>query len=97
MTTASLLPDGKKTLALAGDLTFANVMQQRATGLAALAAGTHNINLAAVQSIDSAGLSVLLEWQRAAQKNGAVLSFSDVPATLQSLAKVYGVEGLLGL
>lgn len=101
MSTASLPPEGKKTLAptftVTGDLTFAHVMQQRAVGLTALAAGTHSISLAAVQNIDSAGLSVLLEWQRVAQKNGIGLSFSDDPATLQSLAKVYGVEALLGL
>lgn len=101
MRTASLPPDGKKTLApkftVTGDLTFAHAMQQRAEGLAALTAGTHCISLAAVQNIDSASLSVLLEWQRAAQKNGTGLSFSDAPATLQSLAKVYGVDGVLGL
>ena len=53
------------------------------------------VDLAAVTEVDSAALSVLFEWQRAAQRNSARISFRNLPESLSSLAALYGVTNLI--
>ena len=53
------------------------------------------VDLAAVTEVDSAALSVLFEWQRAAQRNNARISFRNLPESLRSLASLYGVTNLI--
>ena len=53
------------------------------------------VDLAAVTEVDSAALSVLFEWQRAARQNNSRISFRNLPQSLQSLAALYGVTDLV--
>ncbi len=53
------------------------------------------LDLAGVTEVDSAAVSLLLHWQRDAQATGSVVSLRNVPPSLLSLAKLYGVEALL--
>ena len=53
------------------------------------------VDLAAVTEVDSAALSVLFEWQRAAQRNNGRISFRNLPESLKSLASLYGVTDLI--
>ena len=53
------------------------------------------VALSDVRAVDSAGVAVLLSWRRRAAAEGKRLSFVDVPASLQALAELYGVEDLL--
>lgn len=55
------------------------------------------IDLAQVESVDSAAVSLLLSWMRRAQRNNMTLSFSNVPDNLMSLARLYGVADMLPL
>lgn len=64
-------------------------------GVAAIKAGQTVFDLGAVKVADSSAVAVLLEWKRAARKAGTALSFVNVPAGLQSLAALYGVDTLL--
>ena len=64
-------------------------------GVQAIAAGQHNIDLAATKTVDSTAVGVLLEWQRCAQKRGVALVFTNIPANLDSLVALYGATGLL--
>ncbi|MES2934881.1 MAG: STAS domain-containing protein [Pseudomonadota bacterium] len=64
-------------------------------GMKAIAGGQVEIDLAPVTVVDSAAVAVLLAWQRAATARGARLLIKNVPANLQSLAKLYGVADLL--
>ena len=57
--------------------------------------GTGIVSLAAVESVDSAAVAVLLAWRRRAAAEGEDLSFTDVPASLSALAELYGVEELI--
>ena len=57
--------------------------------------GTGIVSLAAVESVDSAAVAVLLAWRRRAAAEGKDLSFTDVPASLSALAVLYGVEELI--
>lgn len=44
---------------------------------------------------DSAGLSLLIEWLRTAQRNHFSIQFKNIPAQLTSIAQVCGLEKLL--
>jgi phospholipid transport system transporter-binding protein len=53
------------------------------------------VSLSGVRAVDSAGVAVLLSWRRRAAAEGKKVSFVDVPASLEALAELYGVEDLL--
>lgn len=61
------------------------------------ASGPVVLDAAAVQRFDSATLALLLECRRLTQSGQQVLELRNLPAGLQSMAHVYGVDGLLGL
>jgi len=51
------------------------------------------VDLANVTEVDSAAVSLLLEWRR--QANNPALRFTNLPAALASLAELYGVTDLI--
>jgi phospholipid transport system transporter-binding protein len=53
------------------------------------------VDLGGVTGVDSAAVSLLLEWQRAAAAAGQTIHFTNLPAALRSLAELYGVSGLI--
>jgi phospholipid transport system transporter-binding protein len=53
------------------------------------------IDFAKVSDIDTAALSLILEWKRRAQTESKTLSFVNLPANLNSLAALYGVSDLI--
>jgi phospholipid transport system transporter-binding protein len=55
------------------------------------------LDLAAVAEVDSSALSVLLAWLRTADEHGFALRIAHPPASLISLATLYGVSELLPL
>jgi len=64
-------------------------------GLLAIQGGQTEMNLAELTTVDSAGVAILLAWQRAAHARQQVLQFQNSPASLRSLAELYGVAELL--
>ena len=76
-------------------LTVQNEKAALDQGLAAIKAGQTVFDLGTVQVADSSAVAVLLEWKRAARKAGAALSYVQLPASLQSLAALYGVDAFL--
>jgi len=64
-------------------------------GLAAIASGQTVFDLGDLNSLDSAAVATLIAWQRAAQARGVKLQFIQVPASLKSLAQLYGADALL--
>jgi phospholipid transport system transporter-binding protein len=81
----------------ATSITNANAGELLLEGAAAVARGEFEFDLAAVAEVDSAAVAMLLEWQRQAQARGGRLVLSGVPVDIASLAKLYGVDGLLPL
>jgi phospholipid transport system transporter-binding protein len=77
------------------NLTFGNAKAALEQGLAAIKAGKTVFDLATVQAADSSAVAVLLAWKRAARKAGVTLSYVNLPASLQSLADLYGVDDFL--
>lgn len=55
------------------------------------------VDLAAVKTVDSAAVSLLLGWLREAQNKNVKLCFAHVPENLLSLARLYGVVDMLPL
>lgn len=54
-------------------------------------------DLKGVTRADSAGLALLIEWLRWARVRSKSVSFINVPSQMLAIAKVSGVDGLLGL
>lgn len=76
-------------------LTAQNAETALQAGLQAIAGGQREIDLALLSNVDSAAVATLLAWKRAAAEKGAALTFHHMPANLQSLANLYGVDELL--
>lgn len=58
--------------------------------------GAVQLDAQALQSFDSSVLAVLLACRRQALATGRTFEVHHMPERLQSLAHVYGVDGLLG-
>jgi phospholipid transport system transporter-binding protein len=86
--------DGNQ-LRVRGTLTIANVAKLSEAGKQQFGDGEVIVDLAAVTEVDSAALSMLFEWQREARRRKIAISFCNLPASLQSLATLYGVSELI--
>ncbi len=82
-------------LRVRGALTLASVTALCEAGKQQFGDGDLVVDLAAVTEVDSAALSLLFEWRRAAQQKNLHLSFRNLPASLKSLAGLYGVAELV--
>jgi len=85
--------DGR--LVMRGRLTIATVPALFEAGLQQLAGEDLVVDLSQVEAVDSAAVSMLLGWLRAAQRNQRTLRVSGLPEDLLSLARLYGVADLL--
>ncbi len=54
------------------------------------------IDAAALVTLDSAAIAVLLQCRRSARAAGKALVIANPPPKLVELARLYGVDGLLG-
>ena len=79
----------------AESLTLANARLVLTEGLRAIAAGQPEIDLSQLTAVDSSAVATLLAWKRAAAARNAPLTLTNLPASLQSLAGLYGVAELL--
>jgi phospholipid transport system transporter-binding protein len=53
------------------------------------------LDLAQVERTDSAGLALLIEWLRHAQAAKRKLRFANIPAQVQTLIRINGLEDAL--
>jgi phospholipid transport system transporter-binding protein len=93
--------DGRRMM-LSGPVTLANVAEVLQEGSGHLDAGRRRldegvsvVDLGGVTEMDSALLVLLLTWLRNAQQRDRRLEFSNPPASLRTIARLYGVDGLL--
>ncbi|SEQ41973.1 ABC-type transporter Mla maintaining outer membrane lipid asymmetry, MlaB component, contains STAS domain [Solimonas aquatica] len=80
--------------ALEGPLSFATASAWFAQAEALSRAG--QLSLAKVAQCDSAGLALLLELKRRAQRAQQPLHFTDVPQQLRELSGFFGLDRALG-
>ncbi len=78
-----------------GNLNIATVPALFETGLKHLADEDFKVDFSQVESVDSAAVSLLLGWNRAARKMQHALRVKALPEDLLSLARLYGVADLL--
>lgn len=90
------MPDTDR-VAIAGNMTMDAARALLERGVGALSAGEPVFDLSGVAEADSSGIAVLFGWQRAAAARGRTLRVANPPASLVSLAEVYGVSDLLPL
>lgn len=82
-------------LIVRGRLTIATVPALFETGLQHLTSEDLLVDFSQVEAVDSAAISMLLGWTRAAQRGQHVLRVVGLPEDLLSLARLYGVDELL--
>jgi phospholipid transport system transporter-binding protein len=78
-----------------GPVTLDNVVELLAEGNGQFTASEVTLDLAGVTEVDSAALSLLLEWRREAGRNGRAIRYLNLPANLKSLAELYGIIELI--
>lgn len=78
-----------------GRLTIETVPALFEKGLQHLEAEDLVVDLSQVEAVDSAAVSMLLGWLRAAQRSRHALCVTALPDDLLSLARLYGVAELL--
>lgn len=82
-------------IAVQGRLTIETVPALFETGLRHLREGNLRVDFSQVEAVDSAAISMLLGWERAAQRSQRDLRVEGWPDDLLSLARLYGVDELL--
>lgn len=82
---------------VAGAMVIASAAEMRETGEQALLNGISVVDLADVVEADSSAVALLLAWARIASERKQALAIVGVPASIRSLASLYGVAELLPL
>lgn len=56
-----------------------------------------SVDMEPVMRVESAGLALLVEWQRRARATGKTIQYENVPAQLVDIARLSGVAKILSL
>jgi phospholipid transport system transporter-binding protein len=81
---------------ITGCLGFRTVSALLPAGSEAIVAGrAASIDLGAIESSDSSGLALLIEWLSVAKHAGRTLRYENVPTQLHQLARLSEVDALL--
>jgi phospholipid transport system transporter-binding protein len=87
--------DGAR-MAVSGPVTLANVAALLEEGRRHVEEGVESVDLEGVTEMDSALLAMLLAWQREAKSRNRGLALANAPQALSTIARLYGVDSLLG-
>jgi phospholipid transport system transporter-binding protein len=80
---------------VSGAVTLANAAALLEEGRRHLAEGVQSVDLGEVSQLDSALLALLLAWLRDARLRERTLAFTNLPESLRTIARLYGVDALL--
>ena len=86
--------DGRR-ITVSGPVKLANAARLIEEGRQHLAEGAPTVDLVEVTELDSSLLALILAWLRDARAAKRELGFANLPQSLQTLARLYGVEGLV--
>lgn len=81
---------------LKGAVNLETALSLREEGLRLFAAPEVTLDLSGVTEVDSAAVSLLFEWRRAALAANRSIRYVNLPENLISLARLYGVTELVG-
>ncbi len=80
---------------LKGAVNLENALALREDGLRLFTEQETTLDLSGVTEVDSAAVSLLFEWRRAALAAGRSIRYVNLPDNLTSLAKLYGVTEIV--
>jgi phospholipid transport system transporter-binding protein len=86
--------EGRRIL-VSGPVTLGNVAAILEEGRRHIEEGVRTVDLAEITEMDSSLLALMLAWMRDAASRSGELAFVNLPESLQTIARLYGVEGLL--
>ena len=86
--------EGRRVV-VSGSVTLANVAAILEEGRRHLAEGVGTVDLGEVTDMDSSLLAAMLAWLRDTKSRGRELTFVNLPESLQTIARLYGVDSLL--
>jgi phospholipid transport system transporter-binding protein len=86
--------EGRRII-ISGPVTLANVAAILDEGRQHLEEGVRTVDLAEVTEMDSSLLALMLAWLREAKSRSRELAFANPPESLRTIARLYGVDGLL--
>jgi len=96
---AEMIQQNQQNYVISGNVDFSTApdLMQRATVLFKshknqAANETINIDLSQITKCNSAGLALMLEMAKTAVASNIKLNFDNIPETLLTIAKAYGVE-----
>lgn len=78
-----------------GGITIDNAQALLTDGLQQFGRDGLVVDLSGLEEVDSAAVSLVLEWLREAQRGKRSLRFVNLPENLKSLATLYGVLDLI--
>lgn len=78
-----------------GPVTIDHVVTLTKNGIALFNQQHCVIDLKKITEVDSTIISMLLEWLRVARQGGYQLEFINMPESLESLIKLYGIAELI--
>jgi phospholipid transport system transporter-binding protein len=80
---------------LSGAVNLGNVAGLLEEGRRHVEEGVRTVDLGEVTEMDSALLALLLAWLREAKARSQRLEFTRLPDALRTIARLYGVDGLI--
>jgi phospholipid transport system transporter-binding protein len=86
--------DGSR-MVVGGPVTLANVRRVVEEGSQQLDEGVRTVDLSEVSELDSSLLAALFAWMRHARRREFEIGFVNLPESLSTIARLYGVDGLL--
>jgi phospholipid transport system transporter-binding protein len=94
--TFAIAQDGAGRLVASGELSFETAARALKLGEDLIGrGGSWVVDLAGVESGDSAGVAVLVEWLAAAHAKGGSVSYQRIPAQMLAIARISDLEQLL--
>ena len=98
MSAARIEPDAGGGLSVSGALSFDSVTALWREGAALFEGrGDVRVDLQAVSRSDSAGLALLVEWTREAERRGQSIAYLNMPSQMLAIARVSGLDDVLPL
>ena len=96
MTETSLERVAPRPYRLTGPITYATVTRLYEDAALEFESGqTLELDLGAAARVDSAGIALLVEWTKMAASAGARMRIDGMPAQLERLVRVTGLNGVL--
>ncbi len=82
---------------VSGDIMVDNASDVLKDSLALAMPDNLIVDFAEVTGVDTAALSLVMEWQRRAKLSNQQVSFTNLPESLVSLAALYGVTDFIAV